>query len=769
MEDSFYRKELSAWWLEFGRAMRAAAEIWNAQDASWRRDRGGRSIRKWEYRLRGRAFADYIELCVKYDASVQDWEEDYERGGPLSRGKWHYIQTGRYNQNSYGDFVRNECILLLYAYFLRTHKLPKAAYVWLWGIYELSEMKAGQQVRAYEGIRQAILMQCPSVEKAADEEKAAEEQYNDWTRRLNDLERKYQYDGWAVKPNAPFEYTYALSAPKVSAEEQRELQELFESPVFQTCQYDDELLWDLDYHCAGGNATPRLAETLYRIYMNSRDKSPKVNMLLEHVRARMSYFERIPEYLCGEPFAYDCSTKAPDFWYYYLIMAFEGRRVRDNTPEDDFSYIEERMIRNGRKYLSGYLEQLYHPSMEWRRRFVGSDMTGRIDKPRRMEIRLCPEQERGGELVIGIEFYLHLIQFYWNGKVWEGQEALSFQELLQCAGAEGDEERFMLLLALTDIETAEREMARGEIRSRLEKLPIDAFCLDFVAECLANGGSCVGNRKQYGGRLVCGDGECYDADEDEYDDGEVDEDDDEEVEDDEYDEGYQDFDYNANNDDVKNGLRGQEIRFAENLTGLYCARRDASGDIVYSRHSFYGWQTIRPSKWSLWEECRGLVRYGLCSLNASEKKRVVVRGMSDLEKAQQICALLEENHQLSLTQHRKNQQWLEKCGILAGNSVVLCYGDWESCYLEKTLTTGLFTEKKSMKDAYAITKKEKNYEVGWLFQDWDSYKTLIAVGESGALWYYGNFSPPRAVSADSLAEVIANRVRLAEVTAIVLL
>lgn len=769
MEDSFYRKELSPWWLEFGRAMRAAAEIWNAQDASWRRDRGGRSIRKWEYRLRGRAFADYIELCVKYDAGVQDWEEDYERGGPLSRGKWHYIQTGRYNQNSYGDFVRNECILLLYAYFLRTHKLPKAAYVWLWGIYELSEMKAGQQVRAYEGIRQAILMQCPSVEKAADEEKAAEEQYNDWTRRLNDLERKYQYDGWAVKPNAPFEYTYALSAPKVSAEEQRELQELFESPVFQTCQYDDELLWDLDYHCAGGNATPRLAETLYRIYMNSRDKSPKVNMLLEHVRARMSYFERIPEYLCGEPFAYDCSTKAPDFWYYYLIMAFEGRRVRDNTPEDDFSYIEERMIRNGRKYLSGYLEQLYHPSMEWRRRFVGSDMTGRIDKPRCMEIRLCPEQERGGELVIGIEFYLHLIQFYWNGKVWEGQEALSFQELLQCAGAEGDEERFMLLLALTDIETAEREMARGEIRSRLEKLPIDAFCLDFVAECLANGGSCVGNRKQYGGRLVCGDGECYDADEDEYDDGEVDEDDDEEVEDDEYDEGYQDFDYNANNDDVKNGLRGQEIRFAENLTGLYCARRDASGDIVYSRHSFYGWQTIRPSKWSLWEECRGLVRYGLCSLNASEKKRVVVRGMSDLEKAQQICALLEENHQLSLTQHRKNQQWLEKCGILAGNSVVLCYGDWESCYLEKTLTTGLFTEKKSMKDAYAITKKEKNYEVGWLFQDWDSYKTLIAVGESGALWYYGNFSPPRAVSADSLAEVIANRVRLAEVTAIVLL
>ena len=775
MEDSFYRKELSPWWLEFGRAMRAAAEIWNAQDASWRRDRGGRSIRKWEYRLRGRAFADYIELCVKYDAGVQDWEEDYERGGPLSRGKWHYIQTGRYNQNSYGDFVRNECILLLYAYFLRTHKLPKAAYVWLWGIYELSEMKAGQQVRAYEGIRQAILMQCPSVEAAADEEKVAEEQYNDWTRRLNDLERKYQYDGWAVKPNVPFEYTYALSAPKVSAEERRELQELFESPVFQTYQYDDELLWDLDYHCAGGNATPGLAETLYRIYMESRDKSPKVNMLLEHVRARMSYFERIPEYLCGEPFAYDCSTKAPDFWYYYLIMAFEGRCVRRNTPEDDFSYIEERMIRNGRKYLSGYLEQLYHPSMEWRRRFVGSDMTGRIDKPRRIEIRLCPEQERGGELVIGIEFYLHLIQFYWNGKVWKGQEALSFQELLQCAGAEGDEERFMLLLALTDIGASEREMVRGEIRSRLEKLPIDAFCLDFVAECLANGGSCAEKRKQYGGRFVCGDGAGYDADEeyeDEYDDGEVDDDDcddDEEVEDDEYDEGYQDFDYNANNDDVKNGLGGREIRFAENLTGLYCARRDASGDIVYSRHSFYGWQTIRPSKWSLWEECRGLVRYGLCSLNASEKKRVVVRGMSDLEKAQQICALLEENHQLSLTQHRKNQQWLEKCGILAGNSVVLCYGDWESCYLEKTLTTGLFTEKKSMKDAYAITKKEKNYEVGWLFQDWDSYKTLIAVGESGALWYYGNFSPPRAVSADSLAEVIANRVRLAEVTAIVLL
>lgn len=847
MEDSFYKKELSAWWVEFGSAMRTVAEIWNAQDASWRRDRGGRSIRKWEYRLRGRAFADYIELCVKYDAGVQDWEEDYERGGPLSRGKWHYIQTGRYNQNSYGDFVRNECILLLYAYFLRTHKLPKAAYVWLWKLYELSEMKAGQQVRAYEGIRQAILMQCPSVEATADEEKMAQEQYNSWTRRLNDLERKYQYDGWAVKPNVPFEYTYALSVPEVSEQELQELQELFDSPVFHAYKYDDELLWDLDYHCAGGNATPALAATLYRVYMDSRDKSPRINTLLEHVRARMSYFERIPEYLCQVPFVYDCSTKAPDFWYYYLMMAFEGRCVEDHTPEDDFSYIEGRMIRKGRKYLSGYLEQLYHPSMEWRRRFVGSDMTGRIDKPRRMEIRLCPEQGRGGELVIEIEFHLHSIQFYWNGKVWEGQETLSFQELLQCAGAEGDEERFVLLLALTDIETSEHWVAREEIRSRLGKLPIDEFCLDFVAECLANGDSRAEKRNQYGGRFayVYRDGEAYgcgndvsfdddsgdggdydddivdgkvcdgnreDVDEDnrdkygndydgseeyddiddeecgddnddsdeydddeayeydeEYDDDEYD-DDDEEVDedDDEYDEDYQDFDYNANNDDMKNGLGGQETRFAENLTGRYCARLDVSGGIVYSRYGFCGWQAIRPSKWSLWEACRGLVRYGLRSLGASEKKRVVVRGMSDLEKAQQICALLEENHQPSLIQHRTNQQWLEKCGILAGNSVVLCYGEWDSCYLEKTLITGLFTEKKSMQDAYAITKKEKNYQVGWLFQDWDAYKTLIAVGESGALWYYGNFSPPRAVSADSLAEVIANRFRLAEVTAIYL-
>lgn len=71
------------------------------------------------------------------------------------------------------------------------------------------------------------------------------------------------------------------------------------------------------------------------------------------------------------------------------------------------------------------------------------------------------------------------------------------------------------------------------------------------------------------------------------------------------------------------------------------------------------------------------MRYGLGSLNLSEKKRVMVKGMSDLEKAQQICALLEENHQLSMTQHRENQQWLEKCGFLAGNSVVLCYGDRE--------------------------------------------------------------------------------------------
>ena len=838
MEAAFYEKKLSPWRLELARVMRTAAKIWNAQDASWRRDRGGRTIRKWEYRLRERAFEDYIQLCIAHDAGVCDWEEDPECGGPLTRGMWEYIQTGRFRQNDYGDFVRNECILMLYAYFLRTRKLPESAYVWLWKRYKLSEMKAGQQIKAYDGIRQAILSQCPSVETMADQEKLAEEQYHSWTQRLYDVERKYQYDGWAVKPRVPYEYTYALSAPKVSEQERMELQELVDSPVFQAHKYDDELVWELDYHCVAGNCTLGMAEKFYDIYMDSRDKNPKISMFLEHIRVKLSYFERIPEYLCWEPCAYDCSTHAADFWYYYLITAFEGRCTAAVVAKDFASFRERGMIRNRRKYLSGYLEQLYQPSMEWRRRFVGSDRMGRIEKPRCMEISLCPEKDHGGEIVIGIEFWLHSIRFYWNGVVWNGEETLSFQDLLRCAGAEGDEEHFVLLLALTDIDASERELARGEIRNRLEKLPIDAFSLDFVAECLANGnvsaegmdrcGGCSGydddaydsgedyldDDEEYDGyedgedylddndaheddenRLDVDeyddedyidddkygaddedyiDDDAYDDDDDEYDgdddddeydgadDGEYDGEDD----DDEYDEEYQDFDYNAYNDDVKNGLDGQDMRFAEDLTGLYRARRDASGGIVYSKHCFCGWQSISPSKWSLWEECRGLARYGLGSLNLPEKKRVMVKGMSDLEKAQQICALLEENHQLSMTQHRKNQQWLEKCGFLAGNSVVLCYGDRDSCYLEKTLNTGLYTEKKSMEDPYAMTKKEKNYQVGWLLQNWDSYKTVIAVGESGALWYYEKPSAFRATPADSLAEIIAKRYRLEEVTAI---
>lgn len=784
MDMSFDQEEISPWRQGLVRAMRVVGEIWNAQDISWRRDRGARTIRKWEYCLRGRAFADYIRLCVKHDAGVRDWEEDPEREGPFMRGKWSHIQTGKYSQNSYDLDVRNECILVLYAYFLRTHQLPEHIYVWLWREYELSEIKAGQRVRAYEGIRQAILEQCPSVEAIADQEKAEEEQYHNWKQQLNSLERKYQYDGWAVKPRVPYEFTYALSAPVVSEQEQSQLQELFDSPVFQKYKYDDDLLWDLDYHCVAGNCTLGMAEVLFRIYMDSRNKGPKIDMFLEHVKKKLNYFERLSEYLCWEPFAYDCSTKAADFWYYYLCTAFEGRCTTVQIVKDFSSFIEEGMIRNHRKYLSGYLEQLYHPSMEWRRRFVGSSMTGRIDEPRCMEIRFCKEQKFDSEVVVGIEFHLHFIRFYWNGAVWEGQETLSFQELLQCAGAEGDEERFMLLLALTGIDISEREMAQEAIRSRLGKLPVDAFCLDFVAECLANGYT-----EEYSSddEDDLEDEDDFDEDdledEDDFDEGEdvYDEDDDFEdddfdddleddfdEDDDEYDEVYQDFDYKAHNNDIKNNLNGQKIQFAENLTGRYRVRRDAAGDVVYSKRCFCGWQTICASKWSLWEESRELVRYGLISLDAPVNKRVEVKGMSELEKAQQICVLLEENYQQSLTQHRKNLQWLEKCGILAGNSVILCYGDQDSCYLEKALNTGLYTEKRSMEDAYAITKKEKNYRVGWLFQDWDSYKTIIAVGESGALWYDESPSSFRTLSADSLAEVIAKRYRLAEVTAICL-
>lgn len=71
-----------------------------------------------------------------------------------------------------------------------------------------------------------------------------------------------------------------------------------------------------------------------------------------------------------------------------------------------------------------------------------------------------------------------------------------------------------------------------------------------------------------------------------------------------------------------------------------------------------------------------------------------------------------------------------------------------------------------MEDAYAMTKKEKNYQVGWLLQSWVSYKTVIAVGESGAFWYYEKPSAFRATPADRLAEIIAKRYRLEDVTAI---
>lgn len=693
--------EITQWERALANSRRIAAQIWNDQNDFWRIERGGRTIKKWEYRLRSKAFEDYIGVCSDYEAGKYEGNKWDDR--PFSRGCWCYIQTGACKKTAYGTFIRNECILRLYAYFLRTRKMPLSVCVWLYQTYDLSGIAGKSYESSYEGIRQALLSQYPSLASAAEEAQAEEEKYREWKSRLYDLEQKYKYDGWAVKPKIMHNYcTYALSKPTVTEQEQKEWQDILSDPVFCRHKYDDILLRDIEYHWLGGNATLGMAEAFYNEYLGCERKNPKITAMLEHLTAKISYFERISEYLCWEPYPYICEMNTKEFWYYYLMTAFNGRYIEtEHDPEND-SFIEAAMIRNGRKYLSAYIETIYRPSMEWRRRFVGSDKTGQIEKPRNTILKVDEDNE------IRIEYHLHYIQYFWNGTPWMGV-VLTFQELLEYAGQAGMEDRFILLLALTYIEEEEQEIARIEIAKRLKALPIDAQCIDFTAACLVHENL----------------PECF----------------------------------------------PQSVYYAENMTTCYRADIYENG-IEFSRYTPMGWNLNGLKQ----EERMRLAIYGISSVQSSGriKKKIAVQGMTNLEKAEQIYALLKENNcgiaacQEAMPDEGKLlpavREFLKEGGCLAENCVMLCYGNQDSILFEKPLYTGLYGSKAEAQGEYAISSKEKNQMVGWLFLDWDWGKAVFSIGESGTFYFHKSLA--KKAQAHSLPEIIAARIRLEDVTAV---
>lgn len=726
-------ESVASWNRTMTDSMRIASEIWNSQDDFWRTERGSRTIRKWEYRLRGRAFQDYINVCYQYknfgwdgvDTELFWW------------GAWHHIEVGPCRKADYCKTSRDVCLLSLYEYFFRTNKLPEDACVWLWKRLELSEMEGKEYAKYYVGIREALLTQHSDMRTLIGENQNEYEKYSNWKRRVNSIEEKYKYKGWLVNPMLSFRCTYTSSNPTISEEEWSALQNIIVDEVFLTHKYDDDMLEDLGRRWRTGDATWGMTKVFYESYMEDRKNNEgipnavKANMLIEYMKAKMNFYEKIPEYNCCEPYSYDCSTNSPEFWIYYLIMAFDGACAAADEFDWRPSFMERRMICYGQKYLSGYLKTLYRPSLEWRRRFVKADKTGRIDEPVSIEISVysdlyddvseseCLEPEA----VIKIEFYLHHIQFYWDGEIWEGansdEESFSFSELMQYAGKEGEEEKFVLLLALTNIDNEEYDYAYSEIHKRLEKLPIDEFCLDFVAECLAG--------------------------------------------------GIRDW-----NDDSPNGKI--ETYYVENLSGYYRADLYGAG-IAFTKHTSFGWRADDPDDgyYPKINEIREMALYGLNGMKGTDEvKRVMLDGMSSMEKAQQICDLLKENKRINGFYNKRYSRtkplpktvadFLSENDFMIHNCITLCYGNQDSCYFEQKLYTGLCPADEAVSDENAITPKEKNYKVGWLFHEWETETVKLAVNDSGAILWNESFLKVR--KADSLTEVIGKHYRLDEVTAI---
>lgn len=324
--------------------------------------------------------------------------------------------------------------------------------------------------RKIQGPRQETVESVPEKKGLQSRILEREQNLGPWLEELIAIVEEYEYyDDFVIPPvRIPKDITCIREAYAEREELRERVTKLFEQPEAEQFCYENEVL---EYLISGIDCVifPRiLVERLYECY--AKDVSllvgEKPQALLDYVMRLLSFYRRLPEYNCRETFSYEGASVAcvcaehPDFWEYYLAYGFGCRHEWGEK----------------RRTLTGYIEEIYRPSLEWRKRFTGYQKTGDF-----IPAELSFSLQDG--TVIKLEFHLHYVLYYMNGELCT--RIFSFSEL--CQEAETlTTEQFFFLLGMTNIEEEERYQAKDMIRKYLAGLPLYEPTLEVIAECLAN-------------------------------------------------------------------------------------------------------------------------------------------------------------------------------------------------------------------------------------------------------------------------------------------
>lgn len=323
-------------------------------------------------------------------------------------------------------------------------------------VKEKQALEQAQSVNQEERVLSAVMM-----EKMTEWEAHFHQWFNTLRKAANEKNGSHTF---VISPiSVPKYKTYTRSFYQETEEAKKGVKELFADPEAEhLCQ--DERIKDYLLDVLKERILPEsLAEALYGCYEKGASDQ-MAEKLLVYLMQNLTLYRRLPEYHCRIPFVYTnahtdfIGTANLEFWEYLFAYGFGCRHALSDPL----------------RTLTDYMEQLYQPSLEWRKEFTRFGK----ETPARYSFLLSDGTR------FQAEFHLYYIRYFWNEDPVE--RICSFSRFCEEEKKGLTAEQFFLLLAVTEIREEERRLAKKLIFRYLELLPLYRPTLEVLSECLVN-------------------------------------------------------------------------------------------------------------------------------------------------------------------------------------------------------------------------------------------------------------------------------------------
>lgn len=441
-----------------------------------------RILMRAENLVRLRSFADYLTL---HRMNRQGYLTEKERSlweQILVYGRSNHLYEKNGKKGVYPE-TRSTSILTLYAHWIRAEEVPACVCKYIYQEYDLKNLEHSSNRHLYSPLKSAICKRFPQMEEELFKEGGREQMIRLWYQELMQIISDYHSCYDRREYGEPEAIRFRVEA-------------LFNRREWKQICHDQDLFRRMYLQIARRKVMPgSLAQKLCDFYQEEYPwpQPQQVREMQEGLVISMAFHQNLLEMDYRRPYAYkkteieDIDRENRDFWVYFFMVGFGSRHD---------SYLDSQQNQAGyavgnKLYLPAYMQELYLPSMGWRKKFTGFDQKeNAIVKPKDLEFSL-PDGRR-----FKLEFHLHYIRYFLDdvpiidpvftfAKLLEIVQKMAQEKSLSAAASDWTGKYFFFLFAVTAVAEEERERAEKEILFRLKELPLAAVTFPLMAKMLA--------------------------------------------------------------------------------------------------------------------------------------------------------------------------------------------------------------------------------------------------------------------------------------------